>query len=331
MAAQPPEKILVVRLGAMGDVLHTLPSVASLRKSFPESHITWLISRKWMPLLEGNPSIDELVPFERQGPAELLQTWRRLRDLRPELAFDFQGLVQSALAARASRAQALWGFDRNVAREPLASSFYTDSVRVTGPHRIERNLQLIAAAGASALTTESWIPEGRQEAALPRGRYVLASPFAGWRSKEWPIEFYDRLGGRLQAEGLELVVDVPATQSQTVRSFKHATVHSSSVAGLIYATRNAVAVVGVDSGPLHLAAALKKPGVAIFGLTDPAQTGPFQSTIVVLREPQAATTYKRGRQSHSSMAAISVEQVWEALVPTLLAAGAPADRVARSL
>jgi heptosyltransferase-1 len=89
-------------------------------------------------------------------------------------------------------------------------------------------------------------------------------------------------------------------------------VHSSSIAGLIYATRKAIAIVGVDSGPLHIAAALKKPGVAIFGPTDPVQTGPFKSPMSVLRV-NSATTYKRDNEIHSSMKAISAEQVAEAL------------------
>jgi heptosyltransferase-1 len=94
-------------------------------------------------------------------------------------------------------------------------------------------------------------------------------------------------------------------------------VHPTSLSGLIHATRQAVAVVGVDSGPLHLAAALKKPGVAIFGPTDPAQTGPFRSPMVVLRDQYAETTYKRGKQLHASMAGISVEEVAAALLDSI--------------
>jgi len=83
--------ILAVRLGAMGDILHALPAVASLKKSFPQKRILWVVARKWMELLEGNPNIDELVPFDREGPAAFAKTWRRLRAIRPEIAIDFQG------------------------------------------------------------------------------------------------------------------------------------------------------------------------------------------------------------------------------------------------
>ena len=97
------ELILAVRLGAMGDILHALPAVASLKKSFPEKRIFWVVARKWMELLDGNPNIDEIVPFDRQGAGALAQTWRRLRAIRPEIAIDFQGLIQSAIAGKTAR------------------------------------------------------------------------------------------------------------------------------------------------------------------------------------------------------------------------------------
>ena len=309
--------ILVIRLGALGDILHALPAVATLKASFSRHNLVWLVARKWVPLLAGNPVISELIPFDRTDLHSLRDLRRTLHALRPELAIDFQGLVQSAIAGRAARPERFFGFDRSVAREPLASLLYSDAVRVTGPHRIERNIQLVQAAGASQVSWETWLPGGTSEADLPSGSYVLASPFAGWNSKQWPIKFYDQLGLQLAKQGLQLVLNVPPERRRDLNNLYHATVHSSSLPGLIYATRNAAAIVGVDSGPLHLAAALKKPGVALFGPTDPAQTGPFQSPMSVLRHPEALTTYKRGRATHASMEAITVGEVVEALHQSL--------------
>ncbi|MBV8864230.1 MAG: glycosyltransferase family 9 protein, partial [Acidobacteriaceae bacterium] len=289
------------------------------RMSFPESRLVWLLARKWLPLLAGNPDIDELVPFDRSGITSLLSARRALRILRPEIAFDFQGLLQSAVAGRMAGAQTFYGFDAAVAREPLASALYTDRIHVTGPHRIERNLQLVAAAGASRSSEESWIPEGVPEGRLPERPFVLASPFAGWRSKQWPTERYEKLGQALRGEGFELVVNVAPERRNELTLFPHLTVHSSSLVGLIHATRRAAAVIGVDSGPLHLAAALKKPGVALFGPTDPAQTGPFRSPMKVLRHEQVETSYKRNRHTHASMSSIRVEQVSEALFHSIAA------------
>src|SRR5581483_11192093 len=148
-----------------------------------------------------------------------------------------QGLLQSALAGRMSHTARFFGFDRAVAREPLAAPFYTDRVHVTGPHRIERNLQLAAAAGAHELTRESWIPPGVAEGDLPGTRFVLASPFAGWSSKEWPLDRYDTLGRLLAREGLELIVNVARDRAAALRRYQHVRVHCSSLSGLIDATR----------------------------------------------------------------------------------------------
>ena len=309
--------ILVIRLGAMGDILHALPAVASLKASFPQQKLSWLVSPRWMPLLAGNPAIDELIPFERNGWEALRRTWQHLRRERFELAFDFQGLLQSALAGRAARPKAFYGFSRSVAREANAAWFYDYAVKVRGPHRIERNLQLIAEANATKLTAGAWIPPGHAEGDLSAGPFVLANPFAGWAGKEWPLSCYELLGQKLEQEGLKLVLNVPARNAPALRDYKHMDVSVSTLDGLIDATRRAAAVIGVDSGPLHLAAALGKPGVALFGPTDPALTGPFGGTLTVLRAPHAETTYKRHREVHASMKEITVEQVMAALLKAM--------------
>jgi len=147
---------------------------------------------------------------------------------------------------------------------------------------------------------------------------VLANPFAGWTSKQWPIEYFDRLGSFLQAEsGLPLVLNAAPSAASALASLRHARPHYSGIAGLIHATRRAAAVIGVDSGPLHLAAALRKPGVAIFGPTDPAINGPYGGTLTVLRAEGAPTSYAREKSIAPSMRAITPEQVWAALQPAL--------------
>ncbi len=327
LAIQQPA-ILLIRLSAMGDIIHTLPAAATLKKSFPEKRLLWLVAPKWMPLLEGNPYIDELIPFDRSGIAALRSSWRGLRNIRAEWAFDFQGLVQSALIGRAARPKMLFGFDRSVAREPMASVFYTHPVPVKGPHRVERNVQLAEAADARELTYEAWIPPGRPEGSLPTGPFVLASPFSGWTGKEWPLESYELLGQRLRGEGLELVANVPAARAGELARLQHVRVHTSTIPGLMAATRRAIAVVGPDSGPLHLAAALRKPGVALFGPTDPARTGPFGGSMAVLRADDVETTYKRHSRIHASMKVIGVERVAEALLGSIANAAMDHERAA---
>src|SRR5580698_6187463 len=126
-------RILVVRLSSMGDVIHALPAVASLKHSFPHSHVSWVIRTRWAPLLEGNPFVDEIIPFERtlKGVAGAR---RKFRKHRFDLAIDFQGLIQSALVAAASKPDRIVGFHRTQVREKAATLFYSTSVQTRAPH-----------------------------------------------------------------------------------------------------------------------------------------------------------------------------------------------------
>jgi len=299
----------------MGDVVAALPAVASLKHSIPHSKITWVIEPRWSPLLEGNPYIDSVMCLERRTFAGLRKAWLDLRAARFDLAVDFQGLIKSALVAAIARPERIFGFSAAYARESPASWFYSTKVQIRSYHAVERNLDLAAAAGASSILRTFPLPAGVPEGHLPESDFVLASPLAGWGAKQWPMENYTKLAESLQREcGLKLVlnaaepVQVPGTES-----------HVSGLSGLIHASRRAVAVIGVDSGPMHLAAALGKPGVAIYGPTDPARHGPYGGTFTVLRSPSAVTTYRRSSEPDRSMRAITPDQVFTALEPILAA------------
>ena len=302
-------RILVVRLGSMGDVIHALPAVASLKHSFPHSRLSWVIKPRWAPLLEGNPFVDEIIPFDRSA-RQILETRRLLRRERFELAVDLQGLIQSALVAASARADKIVGLARTQARESFAAMFYSTAVRTTAVHRVDRYLELVAAAGASSLLHTFPLPLGKAEGTLPEGPFVLACPLAGWGSKQWPLEHFAELAGRLN---VPLVVNGPPDAAEILGRIAGARVHLSGLDGLIDATRRAQAVVGVDSGPVHLAAALGKPGVAIYGPTDPATHGPYGATLQVLRSSSALTSYKRRGSDPGSMRAITPAEVVEAL------------------
>jgi heptosyltransferase I len=308
-------RILVVRLGSMGDVIHVLPAVASLKHSFPHSRLSWVIKPRWAPLLEGNPFVDEIIPFHRSVQG-ILATRRSLRRERFDLAVDLQGLIQSALVAASARADKIVGLARTQARESFAAMFYSTAVRTTAVHRVDRYLELVAAAGASNLLRTFPLPPGKAEGTLPEGPFVLACPLAGWGSKQWPLEHYSELAKRLN---LPLVVNGPPDAFDVLEQIDGAHVHLSGIRGLIHATRRAQAIVGVDSGPVHLAAALGKPGVAIYGPTDPASHGPYGGTLHVLRSSDAITSYKRRTTDAGSMRAISPAEVMEALSAGCLA------------
>ncbi len=301
-------RILVVRLGAMGDVIHALPAVASLKHSFPHSRLAWAIRPRWMPLLEDNPFIDDVIPLEKSLRGTV-SAWRKLRSARFDLAVDFQGLVQSALVASASKPDRVVGRHRSQAWERAAALFYSSEVKTTSAHVVDQNLEIAAAAGASNLLRTFPMPEGSPEGSLPEEKFVLTSPLAGWGSKQWPLESYTELARLLD---MPLVVNGPPDAADILGRIRGARVHLSGIRGLIHATRRAYAVIGVDSGPMHVAAALSKPGVAIFGPTDPARNGPYGGSIRVLRTKDAVTTYKRTANDRD-MRRVSPQAVAEAL------------------
>jgi len=314
----PGLRILVVRLGSMGDVIHALPAAATLKHSFPAAEVWWLLAARWAPLLEGNPFLDRTVLLERGRLRGAWEIWRRFRRQGFSLALDFQGLVQSALLASLARPERLYGFHQSEVREKPAALFYSNRVRTRAAHVVERNLELAAAAGASAILHTFHLPEGEPPGRLPAEPYVLASPLAGWAYKQWPLPYYGALAQRLRRElGMPLVLCGPPSAAATLAAVPEAHLLTAGIAGLIYATRRAAAVVGIDSGPLHLAAALGKAGVAIFGPTDPARNGPYGGSFIVLRSPQAVTSYKRRREIAPSMQAVTPEAVFEALAERL--------------
>ncbi len=241
-----------------------------------------------------------------------MESFRALRAEGYDFAVDLQGLLKSALVASFARPERIFGFHNSQLRERAAGLFYSDKTASRSAHIVDRNLDLAAAAGASNRLRTFPLPPGQPHDDLPAGDFVLASPLAGWRSKQWPFEHYQALAVRLRRElAIPLVLDGPP--GGAFPQAPEAIIHTSSLPELIYATRRAAAVIGVDSGPLHLAAALGKPGIAIFGPTDPVRNGPCGESVRVLRSPSAITTYKRDSTIDESMCQVSPDEVFEAL------------------
>src|SRR5579864_8987334 len=157
------ERFLVVRLTALGDILHTVPAVAALRAAHPGAKIDWVVERKWAPVLEGSSAINEVIPFDRRSVWGVLECVQRLRENRYTCAIDFQGLYKSSILAALSGAVRRIGFDRAWAREEGAAMFYTQRVTPTGCHVAELNYSLAEQAGASRPTAPEYplrVPAG---------------------------------------------------------------------------------------------------------------------------------------------------------------------------
>src|SRR5580658_990727 len=295
----------------MGDMIHALPGAASLKHSFPDACVTWVVEPKWVPLLQSNGFVDRIVVFRRDDPLSWRRTKDELRACHYDLAVDFQGLTKSALIAHLARPERIAGFGSRVVRERPAGLFYSTRVPSSSVHVVDQALDLAAGAGAANLVRVFPLPAGGPGGRLPDTPFALACALAGWTSKQWPLEYYERLAAMLREKfGMPLVLNgAPGT----VPAVAGTLVHESGIPGLIDVTRRATLVIGVDSGPLHLAAALNKSGVAIFGPTDPARNGPRGGDFQVFRANGVPTTHRRGTAIDPSMRAIAPDQVFAAL------------------
>ena len=192
-------RILVVRLGAMGDIIHTLPAVARLKQSHPASHLTWLVEPRWAPLLEDNPYVDRVVILRRHSFAGLVETRRELRAAHYDFAVDFQGLLKSAMAGSAASPDRFYGFHQSQVRERLAAFFYSHKTMSRCAHVVDRNLESgrsvrrrDPARGASlpsAPRPSGGRPAGRRfRARLSAGRLGLQAVADGplWRACHTP-------------------------------------------------------------------------------------------------------------------------------------------------
>jgi heptosyltransferase I len=321
------ERFLVVRLTALGDVLHTVPAVAALRAAYPKARIDWVIERKWAPVLEGSPALDEVIPFERRSAWGSVECVQRLRENRYTCAIDFQGLYKSSMLAALSGAPQRIGFDRAWAREGSAAMWYTERVTPLGRHVAELNYSLAEQAGASRPRAPEYplrVPAGGAASVRARlhdlgiaGEYIVVGPGGSWRAKCWPAERYGDFCREFEKRNSMRVVLVHGPGERSVAEDVARTagparpaVIATTIEELMGLLAHARCLVAVDSGPLHLAAALGTPVVGLYGPTDPARNGPFASGAVIVHKARPEEiSYKRRSDYSEAMLRITVDDV----------------------
>src|SRR5712691_6413615 len=333
----PDQRFLVVRLGSLGDIVHTFPAVAALCESFPESEIVWLTHPRWKELVESSELATDIWETETRSYHSSREIIGRIRKKHFRTAIDYQGLWKSAALPVVGSVSRRVGFSSQTIREFGVPILYTDRVRCTQTHIADQNGELSQRAGArNGVAPIALAVPSIQEVfvlQLLRGfaieRYVVLSPGGGWRSKCWPPDRYGTLCQRIRgALGLRCVVNYGPGEEALASAVKAASgeagpvAYNGSLAQLMALLRNAVCIVGGDTGPLHLAVALGTPAVAIFGPTDPARNGPYRTghrsgnafpLDIVLRSPHAMATYKRGGQAAPSILEIDVDTVFDAV------------------
>jgi len=289
------ERLLVVRLGSLGDLVHTLPAVSAIRRTWPGLEIDWLVDAVHREFLALVPVITRVVTLEDRTLGAWLRARRALRARRYDVAVDFQGLIKSAVLSQMSGARRVTGFARDALRERTAALFYTERVEVgSGHHVVEKNLRLARALGAHADALEFPLadvasPNVAAFLAAARGPFALVNPGAAWPNKRWPP---DRLADVCRAirerHGLTSIV-LWGPNEEAVADAVVAAAGGAAVAApptrlpdLVALGRHAHLVVSGDTGPLHIAMALGVPAVALFGPTDPQRNGPWLAADISL-------------------------------------------------
>ena len=289
------KRLLVVRLGSLGDLVHTLPAVSAIHRSFPALEIDWLVDAPHREFLSLVPVLTQVIVLRDRAAGAWLAARGELRARQYDVALDFQGLLKSAALARLSGARRVIGFTRRAAREGIAAPFYSERVDAdTGEHVIDKNLALAGALGASTDALE--FPLARSESAAAEAvraggldRYALINPGAAWPNKRWPVASFGQVAERLRdRHGLRSIVlwgpgeRALAEEIAAASAGAACAAPETTIRDLVELSRRARLIVSGDTGPLHIAAAVGVPAVGVFGPTNPKRNGPWRKDDVTI-------------------------------------------------
>lgn len=293
-------KFLLVRLGALGDIVHAIPVAVALRRAYPDARIDWLVSAKHREVLDLVPVLSGVITVndrgEGRGGMSLIAALRAMRRTEYDVAIDMQGLIKSAAIARLSGARQVIGFTRRYAREPLASRFYTvvhdpGGAGLYAPsetrHVVEINLGLLQPLGIAPASPEFALRVPRSDAvaaaiAQAGGRFALLNVGAAWPNKRWPADRFAALATRLrERHGLRsIVLWGPGERELGAAVVDHAAgaaflAPETTIADIASLAQAASVMVSGDTGPTHIASAVGTALVGIYGPTRPERNGPL--------------------------------------------------------
>src|SRR5262245_37943762 len=300
--------ILVVRLGALGDVVHAVPAAAALRRAFPGAGIDWLVEKKHRAIVDLVTSIDRTITLDSPTLSGWSAALQALRRTAYDVAIDLQGLLKSAVLARGSGAARVVGFSIWHLREKTARPFYSDAHQAEGAHVIAKNLHLLRAVGvhddriAFPLADVPSAALDALRAGIPPDRgFALVNPGAAWPNKRWLPERFGEVASFIRdACALTPVVlwgpGAERLAADVIASSAGAAVLAppTGITHLAAVSRAASRVVPGDTGPLHIAVAVGAPTVSTFGPTDPDRNGPYdKEDVAVSRYETCGCRYDR--------------------------------------
>jgi heptosyltransferase-1 len=348
LQTQSKFRLLVVRLGAMGDILHALPAVTALRQAHPGWVIDWVVEPRWRALLAAEnstgigtvqvfprlqPLVDRIhlastkewrkAPFSRKTIHEIIGLRRSLCG-NYDAVLDLQGAIRSAIVGRMAGCRRLIGEDKP--RERLARWLFTEHVTTHSSHVIEQDIELASAvAGDELKPIAPWMPvDAAAEAwadqtmlASPSIPAVLINPGAGWGAKRWPVQRYAAVAQGLIEGGFRVLINTGPGEESLAAAIVQATGGAAvplniSLDQLIALTRRIALCIAGDTGPLHLACALGRPVVGVYGPTDPSRNGPFGTRFKVLRSPASRRDHTRRHAPEAGLLTISPKDVLRA-------------------
>jgi lipopolysaccharide heptosyltransferase I len=334
-------KLLIVKLGAIGDIVHALPTLAAIREARPDVDVSWVAESRSAEILRGNELIDNLIEIDtyklRGEPIEriLIEAGRQIGELRKfeyDVALDLQGLIKSAVIARMSGADDRFGFSKNSLREPASRIFLTDTVEIPDEtHIIRKNLMLAEQALEFAAYGAPRFPiftNGEHEAESAEilhavgGDFAILNPAGGWVTKLWHAEKYGVLADALWDQfGLRsLIATGPneielAERAMSASRSGQAISIQPSLKGFYELAKHTNVFVGGDTGPTHLAIAAGAPIVGIFGPTEWWRNGSPNPADVCVERLDIACRVNCHRRTCSNWICmdISVETVLDAV------------------
>jgi heptosyltransferase I len=322
---------LIVRLGALGDVVHAIPAAAALRDAFPDARIDWLVEARHRELVDLVTVVDRVIVVGRPSIAGWTAAVHELRQVRYDAALDLQGLLKSAVLARASGAARVIGFSIWHLREKTARPFYSEAGSdedARGRHVVSKNLRLLRSVGVTTervafpLAPVASAAVGEVQAAIGDRPFALINPGAAWPNKRWPPDRFGEIAAFLrEIRGLASIVLWGPGEDGLARAVVEASggaataAPPTSIADVLALSRQASLMVSGDTGPLHIASAAGTPTVAIFGPTDPGRNGPWaDADVIVSRYDTCRCHYSRTcRQDGWCLAGVPVAEVTAAI------------------
>lgn len=345
----------MVRLGAMGDILHALPAVTALRRAHPAWHIGWVVDPRWQTLLKAGvegtkeqgtektsssetrngamPVVGRLhfapsrewkrAPLSAQTRAQIAALRRELREAHYDAVLDLQGAIRSAVIARMS------GCPRRIGeakpREWPAHWLFTERIPTHSAHVIQQDVELASAVAGDSLESidpllpidpdsESWCSAWLAEHAIAGRPLAFIAPGAGWGAKRWPPERYATVAAGLIRRGFAVLVNAPPAEQALAGPIAAAGAipFTATLPQLIALTRRVAVCIAGDTGPLHLACALGRPVIGIYGPTDPSRNGPYGTRARVLRSPESRRDYTHHDTPDPGLLTIAPEDVLKA-------------------